>query len=122
MSVTLYWGAVGLTVVLLVAAILLVRRDYRAGERLAKTTVVVVWTSYLYHIGLTTWFSWSAPLLGRLPIAAPVGYILGGFMIGVGVTMVVQALVTFQTFERMSGLDTSQLILGRVRLMGGLVR
>lgn len=116
--------------VLLIAAVLLVRRDYRRQRELSALSVVTVWAAYLFHAGVTAWFAWSAPL-GRVPGTAvgaaldtgAVGamssaawtiaaLLLGGALAGAGITIAALAIATFRSFQRMSGLDTSRLVTG----------
>ncbi len=98
-----------MTLVLLVAALGLVRRDYRRGDRLSTAAVVAVWAAYLVHLAVTVWFAWVPPI-GRIPVPTPPAYLVGGFLCGVGVTLTALGMATFRSFERMSGLDTSRLV------------
>ncbi len=103
----------GVSAVLLAGALGLVRRDYRQRRPLKGAPVAVVWAAYLVHAGVTAWFAWSAPA-GRLGWPAVPAWMLGGFLIGVGVTFAAESIATFRSFERMSGLDTSQLVTGGI--------
>ena len=106
---SLQWLGLGLTLGLLIGAVARVRRDYRAGEKLSPLTVAVVWAAYLVHVGITVWFAWDAPL-GRLPLAQTAAHLLGAFTAGFGTAVAADAIATFASFERMSGLDTSELV------------
>jgi protein-S-isoprenylcysteine O-methyltransferase Ste14 len=100
---------VGMVVLLFGLAVGMVRKEYRAGGTLHRPTVAVVWAAYLLHAGVTTWFAWVPPL-GRLDV--PGGpFIVVGVLLGLsGVVIAGLAIVTFRSFHRMSGLDTSRLI------------
>jgi protein-S-isoprenylcysteine O-methyltransferase Ste14 len=101
--------AVAASVVFFIAALLLVRRDYRAGDTLAGVTVVVVWAAYLLHAAVTTWLACTAPL-GRMAMPRIPALAVGGLLAVAGVTAAGVAIANFRSFERMSGLDTSRLI------------
>jgi protein-S-isoprenylcysteine O-methyltransferase Ste14 len=101
--------AAAVSVVFFIVAILLVRRDYRAGGTLAPLTVVVVWAAYLLHGVVTFWFAGSAPL-GRAAVSPAVAAVVGGVTALMGVALAVVAIANFRTFDRMSGMDTSRLI------------
>lgn len=103
------WISLAMTAALLVAAVLLVRRDYRAGEALAPVTVVAVWAAYLVHVAVTVWFAWAAPL-GRMEVPARPAHLVGAFVAGFGTAVAADAIATFASLERMSGMDTSELV------------
>lgn len=94
---------------LLVSAVLLVRRDYRAGEQLSTTTVGVVWGAYLVHASVTIWFALAAPM-GRMGFAETPAHLIGAFVAGFGTAIAADGIATFASFERMSGLETDELI------------
>lgn len=105
----LYGLAIGMTGILMTAALLLVRRDYRSGEELSTTTVVAVWAAYLVHVAVTIWFAVDAPV-GRLAFDATAAHLTGAFVAGFGTAIAVDAIATFASFERMSGRATDELI------------
>lgn len=105
----LYGLAIGMTGILLMAALLLVRRDYRSGEELSTITVVAVWAAYLVHVAVTIWFAVDAPA-GRIAIPATAAHLTGAFITGFGTAIAVDAIATFASFERMSGRATDELI------------
>ncbi len=100
---------VGVVILLFGLAVFLVRGEYRAGGALHRPTVAVVWAAYLFHAGVTVWFAWTAPL-GRLELPSVPFIMVGALLALSGVTAAGAAIVTFRTFQRMSGLDTSRLI------------
>jgi len=112
-----HWAILTLAGVLLVLAVGLVRRDYRRGDRLSWVTVGVVWVAYVFHGFGTAWFAWTAPL-GRAASSALPWAVVGGFVAGAGATMAAEAIVTFRSFQRMSGRDTSRLVVPFVPVRG----
>lgn len=100
---------VGVVILLFGLAVFLVREEYRAGGTLHAPTVATVWAAYLFHAGVTAWFSWAAPL-GRVGAPATLFTVVGALLAAFGVIVAGAAMVTFGTFERMSGLDTRRLI------------
>lgn len=104
-----YGIAIGITGGLMVAALLLVRRDYRSGEELSTTTVVAVWAAYLVHVAVTVWFAVEAPW-GRVAITATAAHLAGAFVAGFGTAIAVDGIATFASFERMSGRATDELV------------
>lgn len=85
-----------------------VRIEYQRDERLSRTTAAVVWSLYTLHLGLTVW----AALEGwwPLPLPALVTTVLGAASMLVGTYVYAAGLVAFRSVERMSGMDTSELV------------
>jgi protein-S-isoprenylcysteine O-methyltransferase Ste14 len=104
-----YWVGCGATGVLFVVTVVLVRMDYQSGEKLSGTTVAVVWAAYLVHSAVTGWFAFAAPV-GRLAFDATTAHLVGAFFAGFGTAIALDAIATFASIERMSGLETDELI------------
>ncbi|MFB6262875.1 MAG: isoprenylcysteine carboxylmethyltransferase family protein [Bradymonadaceae bacterium] len=99
----------GIDAILLIASLGLVRREYRSGETLSMTAVVVVWVAYLAHVGVTLWFAWTAPIR-RLAFPPATAHLVGAFVAGFGTAVAADGIATFASFERMSGLQADELV------------
>lgn len=95
---------------LTLAAILAVRSDYnnRTKKELSNFTTVLVWVAYLFHGGVVIWAAglstWALNLPKWLAFSA------GTILILLGIVLFTVAILNFRTFQRMSGLQTDQLI------------
>lgn len=103
-----YAAAVGLIVVLGAGCILRVRAELLREARLSGVTFVSVWLLYTAHFAITL----AAAATSRWPLPlSPVGArVAGVLLVGVGALLFVGGIVSFRSFRRMSGLDTSRLV------------
>jgi len=106
--------AVLIAAILVLAAwcLLRIRREYRQGRELSPATVTGVWALYLFHLGVTIGAAYVAPW--ALPLNPALSTAVGAVLIGVGAVMCAAGVVSFHSFQRMSGMDTSRLVTGGI--------
>ena len=108
----LQWRAsVALTVVTVlfgVVATAVTSYNYRRGDILRRSTVKVVWLTYLLAGTAVTAASWVH--VWELDILAVIGWVLGGSMIAGGVALLWTAVVQFAGVEQLSGLEVGELV------------
>ncbi len=95
-----------------VAALLSVRRDYGGREKLSARSVVLVWAVYLLHAAVVSWASLSG--VWPLPIPPPAATALGLLTAAAGLALLSLAIWQFRSLQRMSGVETDDLITGRI--------
>lgn len=85
-----------------------IRSDYRHHETRKPITVAVVWILYCCYFILTFLAAWFrfVPLDIDLNLARTAGILL----MAAGVALFVAGIVSFRTFERLCGVDTSRLV------------
>lgn len=89
-------------------AIMAVRSDYAGRHTLTNFTTTLVWVAYLFHAGVVIWAASLNTWLIRLPKWISISS--GTFLVVSGAAIITIAILNFRTFQRMSGLQTDQLI------------
>jgi protein-S-isoprenylcysteine O-methyltransferase Ste14 len=89
-----------------------VRAEYRTRDELSRLTAAGIWILYSLHLALTLAAAfehrWAMTLPRPLALGAGMVFIVGG------AGLFVAGMVTFRSFKRISGLDTSRLVTGGV--------
>jgi len=103
-----YAAAVGLALVFGAWCIFRVRAEYLRDARLSRLTVVAVWLLYIAHFAITL----AAAVTSRWPVPLNLAgaRVIGIILLGGGALLFVGGVVSFRSFRRMSGLDTSTLV------------
>ena len=107
---TVDWLALAIAFVCVLGAwcILRVRREYLRQDRLSPASVIGVWVLYVSHFAVTAVAAatsrWPLPLNDTIAVAAGVAFL------GAGSFLFIAGLVSFRSFRRMSGMDTSALV------------
>lgn len=104
------WLAVAIGFVCALGAwcILRVRREYRRHDRLSPLSVVGVWVLYVGHFVVTA--AAAAASRWPVPLHDTIAVIGGMLLLGVGGLLFLAGIVSFRSFRRMSGMDTSTLV------------
>jgi protein-S-isoprenylcysteine O-methyltransferase Ste14 len=107
---TVDWLAVAIAFVCALGAwcILRVRREYLHQDRLSPPSVIGVWVLYVSHFAVTAVVAltsrWSMPLHDTIAIAG------GTLLLAVGGFLFLAGIISFRSFWRISGMDTSTLV------------
>ena len=103
-----YVTAIGLMIIFAAWCIFRVRAEYLRGGNFSHLTVVSVWLLYTAHFAVTLTAAitsvWPIPLGPESARLAGVIFFVGGSLLFVG------GIVSFRSFRRMSGLDTTVLV------------
>jgi protein-S-isoprenylcysteine O-methyltransferase Ste14 len=104
------WCAASVGLILAFGAwcILRVRAEYLQQARLSSPTVVAVWVLYLAHLGIT--LAAAATSRWPLPVNLAGARVAGTLLLGAGALLFLGGIVSFGSFRRMSGLNTSRLV------------
>lgn len=106
------WRSYVVFVLLTAASLFLVNRDYQSGKILSPLTIAIVWASYFYQFGLTVYWALYGPRLVQVPLE--IALVLGAITAAAGIWLIIRALLEFRSFDRMSGLQTDELVTGGV--------
>lgn len=85
-----------------------VRTEYASQQRLSTPTVVAVWGLYILHAGFTVYTAWRGAW--PLPLSKPLSMAVGALLVIIGSGIAAAGILTFRSFQRMSGLEADQLI------------
>jgi protein-S-isoprenylcysteine O-methyltransferase Ste14 len=103
-----YWLAIAFVCALGAWCILRVRREYLRQDRLSPPSVIGVWVLYVSHFVITAVAAatsrWPMPVHGTIAITG------GILLLGVGGFLFLAGIISFRSFRRMSGMDTSTLV------------
>jgi len=104
------WLAVTIAVVCALGAwcILRVRREYLERDRLSLPSVIGVWVLYLSHFAATAVA--AATSRWPMPLHDPIAVTGGILLLAVGGFLFLAGIISFRSFRRMSGMDTSTLV------------
>ncbi len=100
--------AIGFVAALGTWCILRVRREYLRQDRLSPLSIVGVWVLYVSHFMLTA--AAAATSRWPLPLHYTIAVISGIVLLGVGGFLFVAGIISFRSFRRMCGMDTSTLV------------
>jgi len=104
------WLAVAIACICAFGAwcILRVRREYLRQDRLSPPSVIGVWVLYVSHFLVTAVAAatsrWPMPLHDTIVVAG------GILLLGLGAFLFLAGIISFRSFRRMSGMDTSILV------------
>lgn len=104
----IFYSGIIIFVLLSIVSVLRVRTEYRSTKKLSTPTVVMVWTLYILHAGLTAFAAWRSIWL--LPLSELLGTISGSVLVILGVSFFTAGILEFRSFQRMSGQKTNQLV------------
>lgn len=104
-----FWVALSIIVGLSIATGLVIRRDYRASGSVSTTAVALEWTVYIGFGAVVIGGAWTNPW-GKFPVSAVIAHLTGAFVCGMGTTVVIDAMATFRSLERISGTEIDKLV------------
>jgi protein-S-isoprenylcysteine O-methyltransferase Ste14 len=89
-----------------------VKIDYKRIKKLSFRSVIYVWTLYSYHLILILVFNFNSYwLIPKIDILA---IIIGFLLICIGTVFYLAGIIAFRSFKRMSGIDSSELIINGI--------